>query len=181
MAPNLHWPDTMFSYDHATKVMYTCDGAPGRQGRAGPRRLGRAGRRSCSAVHPVSTRSLLHRPACCTPSAHPLHTLLPSAPHPTTAAAFGMHYCTDDPYDSQLEPLEAHYRFYYDCLMLPNAKWVEGAGRRGAGRLRCSGVVRCSGARPLMRAPSHQPHPSCARSDTPTQPVLPHLTRAAGL
>jgi flavorubredoxin len=25
MAPNLHWPDTMFSYDHATGVMYTCD------------------------------------------------------------------------------------------------------------------------------------------------------------
>ena len=25
MAPNLHWPDTMFSFDHATSVMYTCD------------------------------------------------------------------------------------------------------------------------------------------------------------
>ena len=25
MAPNLHWPDTMFSFDHATGVMYTCD------------------------------------------------------------------------------------------------------------------------------------------------------------
>ena len=25
MAPNLHWPDTMFSLDHATNVMYTCD------------------------------------------------------------------------------------------------------------------------------------------------------------
>lgn len=25
MAPNLHWPDTMFSYDHATGVMFTCD------------------------------------------------------------------------------------------------------------------------------------------------------------
>ena len=25
MAPNLHWPDTMFSFDHATNVMYTCD------------------------------------------------------------------------------------------------------------------------------------------------------------
>ena len=54
MAPNLHWPDTMFSYDHATGVMFTCD-------------------------------------------------------------AFGMHYCAEDPYDSELEPLEAHYRFYYDC------------------------------------------------------------------
>ena len=25
MAPNLHWPDTMFSFDRATGVMYTCD------------------------------------------------------------------------------------------------------------------------------------------------------------
>ena len=25
MAPNLHWPDTMFSYDPATQLMYTCD------------------------------------------------------------------------------------------------------------------------------------------------------------
>lgn len=69
MAPNLHWPDTMFSFDHATRVMYTCD-------------------------------------------------------------AFGMHYCAEDPYDSQLAPLEAHYRFYYDCLMLPNAKSVTTALRK---------------------------------------------------
>ncbi|KAL4448067.1 hypothetical protein ABPG75_005286 [Micractinium tetrahymenae] len=69
MAPNLHWPDTMFSYDHATNVMYTCD-------------------------------------------------------------AFGMHYCTEDPFDSELAPLEPHYRFYYDCLMLPNAKSVTTALRK---------------------------------------------------
>lgn len=25
MAPNLHWPDTMFSYDHATATVFTCD------------------------------------------------------------------------------------------------------------------------------------------------------------
>jgi flavorubredoxin/flavin reductase (DIM6/NTAB) family NADH-FMN oxidoreductase RutF len=25
MAPNLHWPDTIFSYDHKTQVLYTCD------------------------------------------------------------------------------------------------------------------------------------------------------------
>ena len=25
MAPNLHWPDTMFSFDPASKLMYTCD------------------------------------------------------------------------------------------------------------------------------------------------------------
>jgi flavorubredoxin len=24
-APNLHWPDTMFSYDHKTQILYTCD------------------------------------------------------------------------------------------------------------------------------------------------------------
>jgi len=25
IAPNLHWPDTMFTFDHATKILYTCD------------------------------------------------------------------------------------------------------------------------------------------------------------
>jgi flavorubredoxin/flavin reductase (DIM6/NTAB) family NADH-FMN oxidoreductase RutF len=25
MAPNLHWPDTIFSYDRATSILYTCD------------------------------------------------------------------------------------------------------------------------------------------------------------
>jgi flavorubredoxin/flavin reductase (DIM6/NTAB) family NADH-FMN oxidoreductase RutF len=69
MAPNLHWPDTMFSFDHATGVLFTCD-------------------------------------------------------------AFGMHYCSDDPYDTDLTPLEAHYRFYYDCLMRPNAKSVTTALRK---------------------------------------------------
>lgn len=29
-----------------------------------------------------------------------------------------------DPFDSHLAPIEAHYRFYYDCLMKPNAKSV---------------------------------------------------------
>jgi flavorubredoxin len=24
-APNLHWPDTMFTYDHKTAILYTCD------------------------------------------------------------------------------------------------------------------------------------------------------------
>ncbi len=24
-APNLHWPDTIFTYDHSTQVLYTCD------------------------------------------------------------------------------------------------------------------------------------------------------------
>jgi len=25
IAPNLHWPDTMFTYDHGTRLLYTCD------------------------------------------------------------------------------------------------------------------------------------------------------------
>jgi flavorubredoxin/flavin reductase (DIM6/NTAB) family NADH-FMN oxidoreductase RutF len=25
IAPNLHWPDTIFTYDHATQILYTCD------------------------------------------------------------------------------------------------------------------------------------------------------------
>lgn len=69
MAPNLHWPDTMFSYDPATGIMYTCD-------------------------------------------------------------AFGMHYCSEDPLDTDLEAIEPHYRFYYDCLMRPNARSVLTALRK---------------------------------------------------
>ncbi|CCH65577.1 Diflavin flavoprotein A 1 [Richelia intracellularis HM01] len=60
-APNLHWPDTIFSYDHQTQVLYTCD-------------------------------------------------------------AFGMHYCSEDTFDKDLEAIEADFRFYYDCLMGPNAR-----------------------------------------------------------
>ncbi|KAK9802723.1 hypothetical protein WJX73_000981 [Symbiochloris irregularis] len=63
LAPNLHWPDTIFSFDHGTGVMYTCD-------------------------------------------------------------AFGMHYCNEDAFDTQLEAISPHYRFYYDCLMKPNARSV---------------------------------------------------------
>ncbi|GMH33319.1 hypothetical protein BSKO_01153 [Bryopsis sp. KO-2023] len=69
MAPNLHWPDTMFSYDRASGIMFTCD-------------------------------------------------------------AFGMHYCTEDPFDSHLKDIESHYRFYYDCLMRPNARSVLSALKR---------------------------------------------------
>ncbi|GLC40020.1 hypothetical protein PLESTB_001519900 [Pleodorina starrii] len=69
MAPNLHWPDTMFSFDHATGVMYTCD-------------------------------------------------------------AFGMHYCSEQPFDADVKALMPHYRFYYDCLMKPNAKSVTTALRK---------------------------------------------------
>lgn len=69
MAPNLHWPDTMFSFDRASGMMFTCD-------------------------------------------------------------AFGMHYCVEDPFDTHLKDIEHHYRFYYDCLMRPNARSVLTALKR---------------------------------------------------
>jgi flavorubredoxin/flavin reductase (DIM6/NTAB) family NADH-FMN oxidoreductase RutF len=72
LAPNLHWPDTMFSFDRATGVMYTCD-------------------------------------------------------------AFGAHYCARSPFDSDVPALLPHFRFYYDCLMRPNAKSVTTALRKVAG------------------------------------------------
>lgn len=68
-APNLHWPDTIFSYDAGTQVMFTCD-------------------------------------------------------------AFGMHYCSDSTFDEDLNQIEADYRFYYDCLMAPNARSVLSALKR---------------------------------------------------
>lgn len=60
-APNLHWPDTIFSYDRKTQILYTCD-------------------------------------------------------------AFGMHFCSDRIFDEDLEAIKADFRFYYDCLMAPNAR-----------------------------------------------------------
>lgn len=83
-APNLHWPDTMFSFDPATGILFTCD-------------------------------------------------------------AFGLHYCTQvmlmrkvlcdlvgfqNPFDLHLSEVEPHYRFYYDCLMKPNARSVLTALKR---------------------------------------------------
>lgn len=68
-APNLHWPDTIFSYDHHTGVLFTCD-------------------------------------------------------------AFGLHYCADDTYDEDLKAIAKDYRFYYDCLMAPNARSVISAMKR---------------------------------------------------
>ena len=62
-APNLHWPDTIFSYDHGTNVLYTCD-------------------------------------------------------------AFGLHYCSNDMFDSNQKEIFGDFRFYYDCLMGPNARSV---------------------------------------------------------
>lgn len=68
-APNLHWPDTIFTYDHKTNLLFSCD-------------------------------------------------------------AFGLHYCSDDVYDQDLKAIEADYRFYYDCLMKPNARSVLSAMKR---------------------------------------------------
>jgi len=68
-APNLHWPDTIFSYDQKSGILFTCD-------------------------------------------------------------AFGMHYCSDATYDEDLKVIEKDYRFYYDCLMGPNARSVLSAMKR---------------------------------------------------
>ena len=68
-APNLHWPDTIFTYDQKTQILFTCD-------------------------------------------------------------AFGMHYCSAATYDEDLKSIEADYRFYYECLMAPNARSVLGAMKR---------------------------------------------------
>ncbi|MEM6611751.1 MAG: diflavin flavoprotein [Cyanobacteria bacterium P01_C01_bin.72] len=68
-APNLHWPDTIFSYDHQSRILFTCD-------------------------------------------------------------AFGMHYCSQATFDEDLKAIEKDYRFYYDCLMGPNARSVLSAMRR---------------------------------------------------
>lgn len=69
IAPNLHWPDTMFTYDHKTQTLFTCD-------------------------------------------------------------AFGMHYCDDHLYDVDLSRIQEDFRFYYECLMAPNARSVLSAMKR---------------------------------------------------
>ncbi|MEO0969427.1 MAG: diflavin flavoprotein, partial [Cyanobacteria bacterium J06639_18] len=68
-APNLHWPDTIFSFDKKTQTLFTCD-------------------------------------------------------------AFGMHYCSDDTFDVNLEAIEPDFKFYYDCLMGPNARSLLNAMKR---------------------------------------------------
>ncbi len=72
IAPNLHWPDTMFTYDPATHILYTCD-------------------------------------------------------------AFGMHYCDERTFDEDFEAIAPDFRFYYECLMAPNARSVLTALKRTAG------------------------------------------------
>jgi len=68
-APNLHWPDTIFSYDRATETLFSCD-------------------------------------------------------------AFGMHFCSNSVFDNNLKAIKPDYRFYYDCLMAPNARSVLSAMKR---------------------------------------------------
>ncbi len=68
-APNLHWPDTIFSFDHGSGILYTCD-------------------------------------------------------------AFGLHYCSDELYDTDPGAIAPDFRFYYDCLMGPNARSVLQALKR---------------------------------------------------
>ena len=68
-APNLHWPDTIFTYDHQSQVLFTCD-------------------------------------------------------------AFGLHYCSAVVYDEDLEAISPDFRFYYECLMAPNARSVLSAMKR---------------------------------------------------
>ncbi|MEM1369720.1 MAG: diflavin flavoprotein [Cyanobacteria bacterium P01_H01_bin.15] len=62
-APNLHWPDTILTYDRQPGILYTCD-------------------------------------------------------------VFGMHYCSDAIFDEHLADIAPDYRFYYECLMAPNARAV---------------------------------------------------------
>ena len=68
-SPNLHWPDTIFSFDHGTGILYTCD-------------------------------------------------------------AFGLHYCSNDIFDVDPGAIAPDFRFYYDCLMGPNARSVLQAMKR---------------------------------------------------
>ena len=68
-APNLHWPDTIFTYDHKSQILFTCD-------------------------------------------------------------AFGLHYCSAAVYDEDLAAISPDFRFYYECLMAPNARSVLSAMKR---------------------------------------------------
>jgi len=87
-APNLHWPDTMLTYDHGTGIHFTCD-------------------------------------------------------------VFGLHYCSDELFDQNLEAIAPDYQFYYECLMAPNARSVLGAFKRmeGLGEI----TLVANGHGPLLR------------------------------
>jgi flavorubredoxin len=87
-APNLHWPDTIFSFDHGTGILYTCD-------------------------------------------------------------AFGLHYCSDAIFDVDPGAIAPDFRFYYDCLMGPNARSVLQAMKRMDGLPEITTVA--VGHGPLLR------------------------------
>ncbi len=87
-APNLHWPDTIFSFDHGTGILYTCD-------------------------------------------------------------AFGLHYCSDDVFDADPGAIAPDFRFYYDCLMGPNARSVLQALKRMDGLPEINSIA--VGHGPLLR------------------------------
>ncbi|BAY28415.1 flavin reductase domain-containing protein [Nostoc carneum NIES-2107] len=87
IAPNLHWPDTIFSFDHKTQILYTCD-------------------------------------------------------------AFGMHYCTESTFDDDLKAIEPDFKYYYECLMGPNARSVLSALKR-MGELPSVGMI-ATGHGPLL-------------------------------
>ena len=93
-APNLHWPDTIFTYDHADQILFTCD-------------------------------------------------------------AFGLHYCSDDLYDEDLAAISPDYRFYYDCLMAPNARSVLSAMKRMDAVGEKSALV-ANGHGPVLRHNTHE-------------------------
>ncbi|MCL1468183.1 diflavin flavoprotein [Argonema galeatum] len=88
IAPNLHWPDTSFSFDRKTSILFTCD-------------------------------------------------------------AFGMHYCSDRTFDEDLAAINEDFRYYYDCLMGPNARSVLSALKR-MGELPEIGTI-ATGHGPLLR------------------------------
>ncbi len=87
-APNLHWPDTIFSYDHGTGILYTCD-------------------------------------------------------------AFGLHYCSNDLFDTSYDAIAPDFRFYYDCLMGPNSRSVLQALKRIDGLPKINTIA--VGHGPLLR------------------------------
>ena len=126
MAPNLHWPDTMFSFDHATGMLFTCDAFGLHYCTADPYDSG-----ALRTVGGWSDGSLCVDGVC--GQAGALLSLHPpwlgedrrpsrDSPPPPPSCPCSLVI--------ELGPLESHYRFYYDCLMHPNAKSVSTALRK---------------------------------------------------
>ena len=92
-----------------------------------------------AAAHASTTR---HNQPCCARN--------PQAGAGTlfTCDAFGSHLCADSPFDSELDAVAPHYRFYYDCLMRPNSRSVLTALRKVAD-LRFATIA--NGHGPLLR------------------------------